>query len=274
MNLRQEDQQRVGRNYMVASVAGAFEILEVFSRRGGTLPLSAFVDVTRRPKGSVHRLLATLVNLGLVERDGQTGRYRLTLQLWRLGVPALSELDLLKISRPHLETLVAATDETVHLAVLSGTGDVVYISKVESARSIRVQTQIGKLNPSWCTATGRCLLAFNERAMNNALRFPLKRMTPKTVVKKDRIRSLITKVASDGYAVTKGENHPEMGGIAAPVRDYTGDVVAACGVAIPAFRMDSSLIDRCIPQVAMAARAISQSLSYRPNDIRESANGT
>jgi len=58
------------------------------------------------------------------------------------------------------------------------------------------------------------------------------------------------------------ENHPEMGGIAAPIRDHTGAVVASCGVAIPAFRMNAELIERFIPLVVDAANTISNLLGY------------
>ena len=62
--------------------------------------------------------------------------------------------------------------------------------------------------------------------------------------------------------MTRAENHPEMGGIAAPVRDHTGTVVAACGLGIPAFRMDRPLVERSIPLVLRASADISRHLGY------------
>lgn len=262
------------RNHLIASVAGTLELLEVFSQKPGPLPLGAFVEATKRPKSSVHRMLATLMNLGFVEQVQETGKYRLTLKLWRLGMPALADLDILKVSRPHLEALMAAADETVHLAVLDPSGSVVYVAKVESPRSIRVQTQVGKLNPAWCTATGRSLLAFHPAQVDKILSQPLKPLTPKTVTDPQRIRALLAEVAARGYAVTKGENHPEMGGIAAPIRDHTGQVTAACGVAIPVFRMDEKLVQRCIPLVMKTACAISSALGYQSQQQRKLRHGT
>lgn len=262
------------RNHLIASVAGTLELLEVFGQRPGPLPLSAFVEATGRPKSSVHRILATLVNVGFVEQDPKTGKYRLTLKMWRLGMAALADLDILKLSRPHLEDLMAATDETVHLAVLDPSGGAVYVAKVESPRSIRVQTQVGKLNPAWCTATGRCMLAFHPDVADKVLGKPLKAMTPKTVTDPKRLRALLAEVRANGYAVTKGENHPEMGGIAAPIRDHSEQVVAACGLGVPAFRMNRELIERCVPLVVRTAAAISSELGHQPQQQRKLRHGT
>jgi len=252
----------LNRNQLIASAAGTLEVLEVLSNSGSALPLGAIVDATGRPKGTVHRMLATLVNTGFVTHDPANGRYRPSLKLWRLGAAAVGDLDITKVARPALEELMSETAETVHLALLDPSGGVVYVSKVESAQSIRVQTRLGQLNPSWCTATGRCLLAFHPEVADKVLAGRLQARTPKTVTDPRRIRAALAEVREKGYAVTRAENHPEMGGIAAPVRDHTGNVVAACGIAIPAFRMERSLVERSIPLVLRASGEISRLLGH------------
>ncbi|MBX9811512.1 MAG: IclR family transcriptional regulator [Burkholderiales bacterium] len=253
----------ISRNHLIASAAATLRVLEVLGNAREPLTLAAIVEAMDRPKGSVHRMLATLVNTGFAVQDPETARYALTMKLWRLGTAAVRDLEIVKVARPWQERLVATTDETVHLAILDPSGDVIYISKVESPRSIRVQTQIGQLSPSWCTATGRSMLAFNPSVAARVLSQPLEPRTVKTVTDVKKIRASLDDVATKGYAVTKSENHPEMGGIAAPIRDHTGGVIAACGVAIPVFRMDRKLIDRCIPEVVRTAEAISAELGYQ-----------
>src|SRR5690606_3766919 len=235
----------------------------VFERGPGPLPMNAFVEATGKPKSSVHRMLSTLVHLGFVSQDGRSGGYSLTLKLWRLGMPALAELDLSKLSPRHLEALMRAAGETVHMSVLDPSGGVVYVAKVECPKSIRVQTQIGRLNPAWCTATGRSMLAFHDAAADAVLAGPLAPLNDHTVTDPQRLRAILDDVRALGYAVTRGENHADMGGIAAPIRDYSGKVVASCGIAIPVFRMDRSLEQRCVPLVVEAAAAISAELGYQ-----------
>ena len=259
------------RNHLIASVAATFEVLETIAEAAAPLSLSAVVAATGKPKGTVHRMLVTLVNTGYVEQDSVGSRYRLTTKLWRLGAPALESLDVVKIARPWLERLVSETDETVHLSALDPSGQIVYISKVESPRSIRVQTRIGQLSPTWCTATGRSILAFDPALAERVLAGPLKARTAKTVTDPKRIRAALREVAAKGYAATRAENHPEMGGLAAPIRDHTGAVAASCGIAIPVFRMSRELVDRCIPHVVRTAAAISAELGYRPAPVRSAA---
>lgn len=254
----------IDRNRFIASAAGTFELLEVFGEHPGQMSLTALAAKVGRPKSSVHRGLATLISMGFVEQDPGTSHYRLTLKMWRIGMAALADFDLVTLARPHLERLMTAADETVHLSMLDPSGEVIYVSKVESARSIRVQTQLGKLNPSYLTATGRAILAFRQDMADKVLARPLKAVTSLSLVDPKRIRAVLDDVVRKGVAVTKGENHVEMGGIAAPIRDHSGEVVASCGVAIPIFRMDRKLVERCTPFVITAATAISEKLGYQP----------
>lgn len=254
----------LNRNQLIASAAGTLEVLEILSVSDKALALGDVASASGRPKGTVHRMLATLVNTGFVAQDPATSRYRPTLKLWRLGASAVRDLELTRVAVPALEKLMAETGETVHLAVLDPSGGIVYVSKVESPQSIRVQTRLGQLNPAWCTATGRCLLAFHPEVAQKVLAEKLPARTPRTVTDPRRIRAALAEVREKGYAVTRAENHPEMGGIAAPLRDHTGAVVAACGLGIPAFRMDRTLVDRAVPLVVSTGLEISRMLGHVP----------
>lgn len=250
------------RQGVMGSVLKTFEVLDVFGREWRPLSVAELCRETGQPKSSLHRVLSTLVQADVLEQNAQ-GLYHLTLKLWRIGALALTEIDVLRVARPHLEALSKAADETVHLAILEHDNGVIYLSKVESPRSIRVQTQVGKVSPSWCTATGRALLAFDPTARDGMLATAKRKFTPATVTDSKRLRHILDEVAKVGFAVTKGENNPEMGGIAAPIRDHSGKVVASCGVAIPAFRMDESLIKRCTELVLKTSADISEGLGYR-----------
>lgn len=264
----------LNRNHLISSVAATLELLEVLAQKAGPLPMGAFVEATGKPKSSVHRMLATLVTLGFVEQDPETGAYSQTLKMWRLGMVALSDLDITNVAPPHLEALMRATDETVHLSMLDPSGDVVYVAKIEALRSIRVQTYLGKLSPSWCTATGRCILAFRPEIANEVLGRPLNPITRLTVTDTARLRTILQDIRANGYTVTRGENHPEMGGVAAPIRDYSGKVIAACGAALPVFRMDQDLVERCVPLVIKTAADISSELGYQTQKPRKPKYGT
>jgi DNA-binding IclR family transcriptional regulator len=250
------------RNQIIASAAGTLEVLEVLGRAGAPMTLAELVAATGRPKGTVHRMVSTLVNTGFATHDAQAARYGLTLKAWRIGSGAVRNLDLVERARPMLEALRAETQETVHVSVLENAGSIVYVAKLESSRSIGVQTRLGQLSPSWCTATGRSMLAFNDEAATQVLSQRLERRTPQTVVDPERIRGILKQVREQGYAITRAENHPEMGGVAAPISDHTGRVMASVGVAIPEYRMADTLVRRVVPRVVRAAAEISAALGH------------
>jgi IclR family KDG regulon transcriptional repressor len=260
---KKREARPAGRNHLIASAAGTLQVLEFVGNARGPVQLTTVVDATGKPKGTVHRMLSTLVNTGYLVQDRETSQYSLTLKLWRLGASSAGRLDIVKIARPWLERLVEVTDETVHLSMLDPSGGIVYISKVESPRSIRVQTQIGQLSPAWCTATGRSMLALNPEVADRVLSHPLKARTGNTVTDAKRIRAALREAADKGYTITRAENHPDVGGIAAAIRDYAGAAVFACGIGIPVFRMDDELVERCIPHVVGTAAAISSALGYQ-----------
>ncbi len=256
------------RNHLIASAAGTLEVLEFIGSTGLPVQLMTVVEATGKPKGTVHRMLSTLVNTGFLMQDPNTSQYSLTLKLWRLGAAVVGRLDVVKVARPWLEELVVATDETVHLSMLDPSGGIVYISKVESPRSIHVQTRMGQLSPAWCTSTGRSILAFNPAVAERVLARPLESRTPKTVTSPQRLLAILRETAAKGYAVTRAENHPEMGGISAPIRDHSGAVSLSCGIAVPVFRMNRELVDACIPHVVRTAARISAELGYEPDATR------
>ena len=231
------------RNQLIASAAGTLEVLEALSRAEGPSSLSEVARATGRPKGTVHRMLATLVNTGFASYHAESSRYAVTLKAWRIGSVALRDFDLVNLARPTMEKLSAHTGETVHLSVLEPSGEIVYVAKVVSPKSIGVQTRLGQLSPSWCTATGRALLAYHPNVAARVLKG-------------------IKQAEADGYAVMRGENHPEMGGVASPVWSHDLRAVASVGVAMPVYRMGAQVIKNLIPAVQAAARQISQDIGF------------
>ncbi|MEY2619742.1 MAG: hypothetical protein RL522_2744 [Pseudomonadota bacterium] len=250
------------RNQIIAAAAGTLEVLEALSRGERPMTLADLVQVTGRPKGTVHRMVSTLVNTGFATYSRPTGSYALTLKAWRIGSSALRDFDLVDVARPGLERLRAETGETVHLSVLEPSGEIVYVAKVMSPKSISVQTRLGQLSPSWCTATGRSILAFHGEMADRILAERLIKRTPRTVTDVSELRRILARTREEGYAVTRGENHPEMGGVAAPIRDHAGQVIASVGVAMPVYRMTADVVRQVVPRVRLAATQISREIGF------------
>ncbi|MCG8543002.1 MAG: IclR family transcriptional regulator [Alphaproteobacteria bacterium] len=244
-------------------MAAGLRILEAVALAKKPPKLTEIATLIDRPKSSTHRLLAALCTAGFLKREEKTRAYMLTTKMWSLGVSVFAEYDLPKIARPHLEDFMVKTNEASHLAVLEGVRNVVFIDRVRSGQLIAVNSFAGDRFPAFSSASGRAILAFQGDAIvDAALAPPLTSSTPRTVTEPSSLKTILESVRRDGVAVVKGETYEERAGVAAPIRDHTGHVIAACGVAVPVFRLNDALIEILIATAKEAARRISHDLGY------------
>lgn len=213
-------------------------------------------------KGGVHKILRNLEDRGFV---GSTPdhQYRLGLRLWELGTVAVAGLGLRQVALPHMEKLTDMTGEGSLLSVYDG-GDVVYLEKVVSPQPVVATTRIGGRTPAFCSATGKALLAWQGiDEIERVLAGPLERFNDATVIDPVLIRDDLSRVREQGYAVNHGAWRGEIHGVAAPVRDHSGAVVAALGVTGPAYRFEVGGIDSVAPLVVDTADQISRDLGWK-----------
>jgi DNA-binding IclR family transcriptional regulator len=243
------------------SVRRAISALEEISDAGevGVTELGRRLGVH---KATASRLVATLADRGLVERDPATEKYRLGFGLIRLAGAAMAGLDIVRTAHPVLEELADRTRETVNLGVLAGDG-VVYIDQVAGTRSIVAVSWVGRRTPLHCTSNGKVLLAHmdpDDRA--ERLSEPLEALTPRTIVDRGVLTSQLDDVVRRGYAQTIEELEEGLNAVAAPIHQADGDVVAALSVSGPAFRLRPMDVPRVARQVMDAADAIGRRMGY------------
>lgn len=242
----------------VDKVLTLIEALAVSVRPRGVTELARELKLT---KTNVHRLLQTLEKRGFVRRFADVGRYELTLRLWEQAsrVPAFRNLK--QEAGPFIAQLAQQTRETVHLSILE-VFDVIYIDKIESSEPIRTYTQVGGRAPAYCNGTGKAMLAFKPPDYIQSLKGTLSKYTPTTITSIDALARELAKVRQNGYAINRGEWHEGVFGIAAPVRDAGGQVIAAIGISGPATRLKAKRVSAVIPNVIAAAEGISRSLGF------------
>jgi DNA-binding IclR family transcriptional regulator len=243
------------------SVSRALRALELIAEAGelGVTELGRRLDVH---KATASRLVSTLAERGLVERDPTSERYRLGFGLIRLAGAAIAGLDLVRTAHPILEDLAERTRETVNLGVLSG-GDVVYVDQVAGTHSIVSVSWVGRGTPLHCTSNGKALLAWmDEEGRDRLLAAPLARLTDSTIVDPNLLRTQLQEVRARGYAQTLEELEEGLNAVAAPVRQADGQVVAALSVSGPAFRMRPVDLPRVGRLAVEAASSISRRLGH------------
>jgi DNA-binding IclR family transcriptional regulator len=246
----------------LSSVTTALRLLKAFSEEEVELGISTLAKRLGVAKSTVHRLAVTLVSEGMLEQNRDNGRYRLGLALFRLGALVRRRMDVSSEAKPYLSDLREKTGETVHLAVLDGT-EIMYVYNMESRQGVRMRSDIGVRKPAYCTADGQAMLAWQPQALvDRVVRGGLRARTPQTITDPARLLKALEAVRQRGCAVEDEESEIGMRCIAAPVRNDSGEVVAAVGVAGPVSRLTKKTLASFAPHVIGTAAAISARLGH------------
>ncbi len=251
----------------------ALAILETLSAEGPDLSLGEISERLELHKSTAHRLIMVLERHKLIERNSINGRYRLGLKLFELGTRAVSQLDLRERARPFLERLVLETSETVHLCILDDF-EVVYLDKVEPARSVRMATSVGRRNPAHCTAVGKAIMAHLSGAQVEEIirKNGMKAMTANTITSLVELKKELISVRERGYAIDNEEIEEGVRCVGCVVRNFSGDPLAAISVSAPAFRLTKDKVKGLAQAVVAAANALSRELGFKKEAIALSTN--
>lgn len=223
----------------VPAVSRALDILELFLDGDGTLSAP---EITRRlqlPRTTVHELVTTLAARSyLVPVPEQPGRYRLGVRTYQLGSRYAEQLDLAAEGQQVARSVAETCGETVHVAVLED-ADVIYVAKVDSTHAVRMVSATGRRLPAHCTAVGKMLLAsLPSEELDKRLpkEGELAAMTPNSITDPAELRRVLDEVRERGVAAEQRESNPDVSCVAAPVRDRSGQVVAALSISVPMIR--------------------------------------
>jgi IclR family transcriptional regulator, pca regulon regulatory protein len=225
------------RSGTVNAVARAFELLMAFDDAAVVHTAGALSNTVGLPRPTTYRLLATLVDLGLVRRV--PGGFALTARVLRLSNGYLAGHGLARRAQPVLDELAEAVGEHCSVAVLDG-DDVVGLATANSphSRLLPVAMQVGQPLPADRTSLGRVLLAYSPD-----------HRSPDPAVEAERAQ-----IRAEGYVVTDGRLDPSLRSLAAPVRDRSGRVVAAVAVAARAADYDrAALVAHALAALRAAA---------------------
>lgn len=242
-----------------------FRILDILAQEKSGLGVTALTAKLGLNKSTTHRLIMVLESNRYVEKNGDTGRYQLGSRILELGLSALSQLDIYEVARPHLRRLVAESGETAHIGILRG-GEVMSIVNVPSSQALHAPSEVGTRHHAHCSALGKAILAFRpaedlEWFLKEA---PLPGFTRNTITTKPMLVKEIETVRQSGYAVDDEERENGLRCLGAPVRDSSGEVVAAVAIAGPVFRITRDRIDQLSAMLMATAQDISVAMGYRP----------
>ncbi|MGC9372783.1 MAG: IclR family transcriptional regulator [Thermovirgaceae bacterium] len=227
------------REYVVKSVLKALDILELLDSEPG-LGVTEVAGRLDMEKSTAFRLLNSLRLRGYVRKDPESHRYSNGFRLFEMGNNVVKNLGLKEQAFPFLQELSKRTGEAVNLAIRDGK-DVVYIDKIESQATIKVDLHVGKRMPMYCTGLGKVLLAFMDPGEVKEFYSGevFEQYTPNTHKNLASLLDELERIRKQGYALDNEEYVQDLVCIAAPVLGTSGDVVAALSVALPKFRYDA-----------------------------------
>lgn len=213
------------------SLERGLSILACFSTTQPVRAVADLADELGLSGSSAHRYVATLAELGYLERLGDG--YRLGMRVTDLGVSSLDATGLRERARPHLAALQRRSALTVGLAVLDGE-EVIYLERLHcSPSALELPMKSGSRLPAHCTAPGKVLLAHlpeqERRRLLSTAR--LTRHAPNTITDTGALRNELERVRTQGLAVDNEELTPGSLAIAAPVHDGNDEVLGAIDIA-------------------------------------------
>jgi IclR family transcriptional regulator, KDG regulon repressor len=245
---------------MDSTVLKGFSLIEVLASSERPRGVSELSREMRLTKSNVQRLLTTLVELGYVERNPVTSQYSATLKMWEFGHRVLSRDEIKRAAMAQMRSIYGDINETVLLSVGSGY-DELYIDVIAHPDPMRMPCNVGGRWPQWRTVSGKAMLAHRTaEALEQALDL-MQRANP-APVDRDAWRAEFERIRSAGFAVSEGGFLAGINGVAAPIRDSRGNVVAALALTGPAERLAADRLGSHALRLVHGALRVSQALGF------------
>jgi len=250
--------------YNVPGLERGLRILQLFDRTRKILSAADMARALQIPRSTAFRIAQTLEHLGFLQRANEA--YRIGPAVLRMGFEYIASLEFTELARPIVERLRDETGFSAQLVIRDGC-EVVIVLKAAGQSTFASNVTIGTRLPAHATILGRVLLTDADDRTLAAL-YPAATL-PKTSSKSPRtvseLKRLIKEDRARGYAVSESFFEQGISAVAAPVRDGSGDVVAAMSITAQRPNLDpAELRERLIKQVLRAARDLSHQLNYRP----------
>lgn len=257
----------------VRTIDRLVEILDSFTEDRTTWSLSELSLRLGLPKSTLHRFLVGLERHGIMRRD-ENSRWLLGYRLFIWGSLAVESTGLRQVAAPVMRELAERTGETVLLTEYRN-GAVICTEKIETTHSVRLAMSVGAVRAPHAGASSKVLMAYLPPA--EVARVIQVRGLPKlcanTITEPTALEAELTRIRELGYAQSYEETDIGAWGIATPIRDWRGEVVAGLGIAGPTVRYSKRQMQTYVQLCREAADRISALLGHRPDTSGEETAG-
>ncbi len=204
-------------------VTRTMQALEVLAFQPASAPQIA--GILRVDARTARRLLNRLTDDGwLVRSEGRARTYTLSLRLVALAAHFAETTPLARAAQGPVAALYERTGAIAHLTIPSYRA---VLCLVHRAGCADARPRLRELVPAHASAGGKLLLGYRDQWRESVLELPLEPLTERTVVDPDALREDVAACVERGIGIEQGEYRRGLASIAAPVRDPSGQVVAA-----------------------------------------------
>jgi IclR family KDG regulon transcriptional repressor len=254
------------------AVHRAISVLRAFSTEDMEMGVAEVSRKMGLHVSTTHRLLQSLVAEGLITQDPDTARYRLGVGLIPLADLARQSNILPRIAEPHARHLAQQWGEAVNLDVFNHELHVMSVVQIPSSYLLQVTADYITPMPPHCTSTGKVLLAYSPAPLvQSVLAKGLVAKTRTTITDGAMLLKELEETRQHGYATNLGELEDGLHAVGAPVRDRTGQVIAALSMGGPAARISPEKLPAIAQAVIEAADLISHDLGWKTGSIAANA---
>jgi IclR family transcriptional regulator, KDG regulon repressor len=248
----------------------AIAILDCFTQENtelGVREIARLVDLSSSATG---RLLAAMKESGILSQDPHTRAYSMGARVLTWAGVYNATLDVRNRSLPAIQELHHATRETISLYVLEG-DERLCIERLESPQTVRIVTRVGKRLPLYAGSAGKVMLAYLPARRQEAYieSVSLDPLTPKTITDPDTLRQELARIREQGCAISYGEWIEDAAGVAAPILNQDGEIIAAVSISGPILRFNQENVVRYCDEVRQVAAEISMNMGYTRKTARE-----
>lgn len=247
------------KSYVLATtVIKAFHMLEYIGNNQPVHPME-IAKALGFSRANVHRLLATFMEIGYVEKE-EDG-YGLTFKLFKLGSSVPLSRDLRDVAKPVMIDLMKVAEENIYLNVLVE-NMVIAIDEVKSSHHLTVNPDVTYSYPVHSCASGKVLMSgmSTEQRRDFIDTLPMTARTPVTIVDRDVLLDAVNEAEKNGYALEIREWSDDLNAMAAGIYDYRQQIVATISISGPAMRLTDERLRSLQKPLLDAAARISEKL--------------
>lgn len=246
---------------MVQSIERAMKIVNILisDNRKSSWTLSEISEKAELPQSSVHRLINTLRNHGLVSQSPVTKQYKIGNTWMEIGFWLHEHLDFRDVARPIMERLAQEVQESVYFSMPNGESAII-IDRVDSPLSVRIIDNLGERIPLNLGAANKSMLAFMKEEKAQHIIDQLVASDPE----KSKLLTELNKIKQNGYAISYGEKTQGTTSIAAPVLSFDHRVVGSIYINLLSDKNTKARCSTLVEKVTQAAKEVSDQSGKAP----------